>query len=162
MLRAWCHYTCVVHIALGSDHAGVELKDFLVAHLRDLGHSVRDLGTYSGASVDYPDYGAAIGRAVANGDCDFGVGCCGTGIGIAIAANKVQGVRAAVVHDVTTAHLARAHNNANVICFGGRVVGSEVATQALDAYMSAEFAGERHALRLEKIQRLEDALWVAR
>lgn len=151
-----------MRIALGSDHAGIELKDLLVSQLKALGHSVRDLGTHSGASVDYPDYGAAIGRAVASGNCDFGVGCCGTGIGISIAANKIQGVRAAVVHDVTTAHLAREHNDANVICFGSRIIGSAVAIEALAAFMAAEFAGDRHARRLEKIQRLEEALWVLR
>jgi ribose 5-phosphate isomerase B len=151
-----------VRIALGSDHAGIVLKDSLVDHLRSLGHDVRDLGTHSVASVDYPDYGAAVGRAVVSGECDLGVCCCGTGNGISIAANKIQGVRAAVVHDVTTAHLAREHNDANVICFGSRVVGSVVAAEALNAFLVAEFAGDRHARRLEKIQRLEEALWVSR
>ncbi len=146
-----------MRIALGSDHAGLDLKDLLAAHLDNNGHDVADLGTHSPDSVDYPDFGEAVGRFVVAGDADLGVCCCGTGIGIAIAANKVRGVRAAVVHDVTTAHLAREHNDANVICFGSRVVGALVAVEALDAFLSATFAGERHAKRIEKIQRLEEA-----
>jgi len=152
-----CHYTCAVRIALGSDHAGLELKNLLVAHLGNKGHELFDLGAHSPDSVDYPDFGGAIGRFVAAGNADFGVCCCGTGIGIAIAANKINGVRAAVVHDVTTAHLAREHNDANVICFGSRVIGALVAIEALDAFLSAAFAGERHAQRVEKIHRLEEA-----
>lgn len=151
------HYTDVVRIAFGSDHAGLELKNLLAAHLGNKGHELFDLGTHSPDSVDYPDFGAAVGRSVAAGDVDFGVCCCGTGIGISIAANKINGVRAAVVHDVTTAHLAREHNDANVICFGSRVTGVLVAIEALDAFMSTTFAGERHAQRIEKIDRLEEA-----
>lgn len=151
------HYTCDVRIALGSDHAGLELKTALVAHLYITGHEPIDLGTDSPDSVDYPDFGAAVGRFVAAGDADLGVCCCGTGIGMSIAANKIDGVRAAVVHDVTTAHLAREHNDANVICFGSRVTGALVATEALDAFLSASFARERHAQRVEKIHRLEEA-----
>ncbi len=151
------HYTCHVRIALGSDHAALDLKDLLATHLVAGGHSVLDLGTNSTESVDYPDFGAAVGRAVVEGSADLGVCCCGTGIGISIAANKVAGVRAAVVHDVTTAHLAREHNDANVICFGARVIGSLVATEALDAFLAATFAGDRHQRRIEKIQRLEEA-----
>jgi ribose 5-phosphate isomerase B len=114
-----------------------------------------DLGSFSPEPVDYPDYGAAVGRSVVSGDATFGVCVCGTGIGIGIAANKVPGVRAAVVHDVSSARLARVHNNANVICFGARLVGPVVATDALEAFLLGEFAGGRHLRRIEKITALE-------
>ena len=113
-----------MRIALGSDHAGYELKTVLANTLSEWGHDTLDLGTDNASdSVDYPDFGAAVGRSVASGDCDLGVAVCGSGIGIAIAANKVSGVRAAVVHDVTSAHLAREHNHANVMCLGARLTG---------------------------------------
>jgi len=146
-----------VRIALGSDHAGLELKNLLAAHLERAGHDVSDLGTHSTDAVDYPDFGAAVGRAVVGGEADIGVCCCGTGIGISIAANKIVGVRAAAVHDVTTARLAREHNGANVVCFGARVIGTVVAIDAIDAFLAASFAGGRHERRIEKIQRLEEA-----
>jgi ribose 5-phosphate isomerase B len=119
---------------------------------------VSDLGTHDTVSVDYPDYGAAVGRAVVTGEAELGVCCCGTGIGISIAANKIAGVRAAVVHDVTSATLARAHNDANVVCFGSRMIGTAVATDALDAFLTASFLGGRHARRIEKIELLEEAM----
>ena len=144
-----------MRIAVGSDHAGFPLKQLLAVHLTDAGHQVDDLGTDSERSVDYPEFGAAVGRAVSEGRAELGVCACGTGIGIAIAANKVDGVRAAVVHDVTTARLARAHNHANVLCLGGRIVGSEVAKDAVDAFLSAEPAGGRHDRRIEEITALE-------
>ena len=140
---------------MGSDHAGRALKDLLAAHLRAVGHDVDDLGTDSDDSVDYPDYGAAVGHAVIAGRAELGVCCCGTGIGISIAANKIDGIRAAVVHDVTSARLAREHNNANVVCFGGRLLGTVEATDALEAFLGAEFAGGRHAERVAKIELLE-------
>ena len=142
---------------MGSDHAGFALKELLAKHLADRGYEVHDLGTHSEERVDYPDFGAAVGRAVATGDVDLGVCCCGTGIGISIAANKVAGVRAAVVHDVSSARLAREHNDANVVCFGERLIGSVVAVDALDAFLSATFAGGRHALRIAKISELEES-----
>ncbi len=145
-----------VRFALGSDHAGLQLKDVLGGHLAAAGHEVVDLGTHSEAAVDYPDFGAAVGRAVVAGEVDFGLCVCGTGNGIAIAANKVRGVRAALVHDVTSARLAREHNDANVICFGARLTGPVVATDALDAFILSSFAGGRHIPRLEKITRLEE------
>ena len=119
------------------------------------GHEGIDLGTHSLDSVDYPDFGAAVARAVVAGEADRGVLVCGSGNGIAIAANKVTGARAAVVHDVTSARLAVEHNDANVCAIGARFVGEQVATDALRAYLGAEFAGGRHANRLEKIARLE-------
>lgn len=147
-----------MRIAVGSDHGGYQLKRLLAQHLAGHGHAVDDLGTDSAdVSVDYPDYGAAVGRAVTSGTADLGVCVCGTGIGIAIAANKVPGVRAAVVHDVTTARLARQHNHANVVCFGGRLVGSQVALDAVDAFLAATFDGGRHQRRIDEITALEQA-----
>lgn len=143
-----------MRIAAAADHAGYRLKDELVAHLVHRGHDVVDLGTNDAARVDYPDYGAAVGRAVASGEAELGLCVCGSGIGIAIAANKVPGVRAAPVHDVTAAHLAREHNNANVICLGERLIGPEVAKEALDAFLAAQFEGGRHEARVAKINAL--------
>jgi ribose 5-phosphate isomerase B len=144
----------MTRIAAGSDHAGFALKSDLVAHLRALGHDVVDCGTHSTDRVDYPDFGAAVGRAVAAGDAELGLLVCGSGIGIAIAANKIPGVRAATVHDVTSAHLAREHNDANIIAMGERLIGPEVAREALDAFLAAEFEGGRHAGRVAKIDDL--------
>lgn len=144
-------------IAAGADHAGVHLKDSLVEMLRALGHEVIDLGTNGDGRVDYPDYGAAVGRAVTDGTADLGLCVCGSGIGIAIAANKIAGVRAATVHDVTSAHLARAHNNANVVCVGERLTGPEVAKEAVLAFVHGSFEGGRHQGRVEKISALESA-----
>lgn len=144
----------MARIALGSDHAGFRLKCELAAHLATAGHEVVDLGTHSEDRVDYPDFGAAVGRAVADARADVGVCVCGSGIGICIAANKVPGVRAATVHDVTSAHLAREHNDANVVCLGERLVGPEVAKEAVDAFLGASFEGGRHTARVAKIDAL--------
>ena len=141
-------------IAVGADHAGFDLKQLLADHLRELGHEVLDLGTYSDERVDYPDYGAAVGRAVVGGEAELGLLVCGSGIGICIAANKVPGVRAATVHDVTSARLARGHNDANVMCLGARFVGEQVALDALDAFLTAPFEGGRHTARVAKIDAL--------
>jgi ribose 5-phosphate isomerase B len=144
-----------MRIAVGSDHAGYVLKEFLAAHLAERGHDIDDFGTDSERSVDYPEFGAAVGRAVSEGRAQLGLCACGTGIGIAIAANKIEGVRAAVVHDVTTARLARAHNHANVVCMGGRILGHEVAKDAIDTFLSTEPVGGRHDQRVEEIAVLE-------
>ena len=127
----------------------------MAAHLRTNGHELLDLGTNSPESVDYPDYGAAVARAVANGDADLGMACCGSGLGIAMAANKVHGARAATCHDVTSARLARLHNNANVICFGERLIGQEVAREALDTFIATAFEGGRHESRVAKLDSLD-------
>jgi ribose 5-phosphate isomerase B len=148
-----------MRIALGSDHAGFELKTILAKTLVEWGHETLDLGTDNGTdSVDYPDFGAAVGRSVASGDCDVGVAVCGTGIGISIAANKVPGVRAATVHDVTSAHLAREHNHANVLCLGARLTGPVVAVEALGAWLDATPAEGRHVARIAKIDELDEQL----
>jgi ribose 5-phosphate isomerase B len=148
-----------MRVAFGSDHAGFSLKVMLMAELAQRGHDVSDVGTANAeVSVDYPDYGAAVGRAVAAGDVELGVCTCGSGIGIAMAANKIPGVRAAVVHDVTTATLARQHNHANVVCLGSRVVGPAVAIDALVAFLSATEERGRHDGRLAKLAALDREL----
>lgn len=139
-----------------SDHAGFALKKALVTEARRLGHEVVDLGPDGEDRVDYPDYAAAVGKAVAEDPGARGLLCCGTGIGVSIAANKVPGVRCAVVWDEATARLAREHNDANVIAIGGRLVSVDDARRMLDAWLTATFEGGRHAERLEKIRRLED------
>jgi RpiB/LacA/LacB family sugar-phosphate isomerase len=142
-------------IALGSDHAGYAAKEKLAAHLRRKGHSVWDAGTSSEASVDYPDYARAVGGRVARGAARRGVLVCGTGIGMCISANKVRGVRAAVVWSVATARLAAEHNDANVLCLSGRLFDHRQRAAMLDAWLAAPFAGGRHARRVRKIRALE-------
>jgi ribose 5-phosphate isomerase B len=148
-----------MRVAFGSDHAGFALKEVLKAELTAQGHEAIDLGTFDGTtSVDYPDFGAAVGRAVTSGEAELGVCTCGTGIGISMAANKVAGVRAAVVHDVTTATLARQHNHANVVCLGARVSGPAVAIDALHAFLAASEEHGRHDERITKLAQLDTQL----
>jgi len=144
----------MARIAVGADHAGYHLKQDIAAHLEDIGHEVVDVGTHSTDRVDYPDFGAAVGQSVAGGDAEMGIAVCGSGIGICIAANKVPGIRAATVHDATSAHLAREHNDANVICVGERLIGPAVAIEAVDAWLGASFEGGRHEGRVAKIDAL--------
>lgn len=143
-----------MRIAAGSDHAGYRLKRVLAEHLAGLGHEVTDLGTHDEDRVDYPDFGAAVGRAVAGGEADLGVCVCGSGIGMAMAANKVAGIRAANVHDTASASLARQHNDANVVCFGQRLIDDGTALAALDAFLGASFEGGRHVGRVAKLDAL--------
>ena len=143
-----------MRVATGSDHAGYRLKQVLAERLAEQGHEVVDLGTHSEDRVDYPDFGAAVGRAVAAGDADLGVCVCGSGIGIGMAANKVGGIRAAVVHDSVSAALARQHNDANVVCFGQRLIEEDTALAALDAFLDASFEGGRHVARVAKLDAL--------
>jgi len=140
-------------VAVASDHAGLPLKDLLKADLLAMGHEVSDLGTHDTASVDYPDFGYAAAETVAQGKAERAVICCGTGIGISIAANRNAGVRAALCHDVTTARLAREHNDANVLALGARVMGTEAARDCLKAFMETAFAAGRHAPRVDKLGR---------
>jgi ribose 5-phosphate isomerase B len=143
-------------IALGADHAGYDLKAALVATLLQWGHEIVDLGTSNGQdSVDYPDFGSAVGHCVVSGGAELGVAVCGSGIGISIAANKVPGVRAALVHDATSARLAREHNHANVLCLGARLIGVTVAQDALGAWLDAEPNEGRHLARLDKLSQLD-------
>ncbi|TXL76794.1 ribose 5-phosphate isomerase B [Vineibacter terrae] len=138
-------------IALASDHAGFDLKEHLKRELQAAGHVILDLGTSSTDSVDYPDFGTALAGAIRDGRAGRGVLVCGTGIGISIAANREPAVRAAVVHDVTSARLARQHNDANVIALGARLVGPEVAKDCLRAFLETPFEGGRHAARVAKL-----------
>jgi len=140
-----------VKIAFGADHAGFELKERLKAHASARGHEVLDLGTRSTDSVDYPDFGRAVGEAVAGGRADRGVAVCGSGIGIAIAANKVAGVRAGVPNDLFATRLMREHNDANVIAFGARLVAAPLAEAMLDLFLETPFAGGRHERRVRKL-----------
>jgi len=139
-------------IAIGCDHAAVELKNEIAEYLRGKGFEVQDFGTNSSESVDYPEYGKKVGHAVADGICDKGVLICGTGIGISIAANKVKGVRAAVCSEPVSARLTKEHNDANIIAFGARIVGSEMAKAIVDAFFDAEFQGGRHQRRVDMIE----------
>jgi ribose 5-phosphate isomerase B len=140
-------------IAVASDHAGFDLKEILKRDLQSAGHEVLDLGTGSTESVDYPDFGKAMAEAIASGKVARGVLVCGTGIGISIAANRNPKVRAAVVHDTITARLAREHNDANVVAFGQRLIGVEVAREALQVFLKTGWEGGRHARRVEKLSK---------
>jgi ribose 5-phosphate isomerase B len=145
-----------VRVALGSDHAGYQLKVAVAKHLIDTGHEISDLGTHSEESVDYPPICAAVGRAVVSGDADRGIVIGGSGQGEAIAANKVRGVRAALCLDEYTARFARLHNDANVLSLGGRILGETFALAVVDVFLSTEFESGRHVRRLQQIEEIED------
>jgi ribose 5-phosphate isomerase B len=145
----------VERIAIGSDHGGFRLKEEVKAYLVKQGYTVQDMGTSTEESVDYPDFAAAVARAVQQKRVELGILICGTGIGMAITANKFRGIRAAVVHDAYTAAMSRRHNDANVITFGGRVVGAGVAFSIVDAWLGNRFEGGRHSRRLDKIRVFE-------
>jgi ribose 5-phosphate isomerase B len=141
-------------IAVASDHAGFDLKEILKRDLQEAGHDVVDLGTHSSTeSVDYPDFGAAMGEAIASGRAGRGVLVCGSGIGISIAANRNPRVRAALAHDVISARLSREHNDANVVAFGQRLIGVEVAREALKVFLTTGYEGGRHAARVAKLSK---------
>jgi len=144
-----------MRIAIGSDHAGFGLKETLRAHLEAAGHTVADHGPAAPERCDYPDFAAAVGRAVASAEVDAGVLVCGSGIGMSIAANKIHGVRAAVVGDVEHALLAKQHNDANVLCLGERFTAPARACQMVDAWLTAEHEGGRHTDRVAKMMALE-------
>ncbi len=145
-----------MRIAVASDHAGFELKQKIVSWLAARpAYEALDLGPGNTERTDYPDWAARVAQAIASGEAERGVLICGSGIGISIAANKHPGIRAALVHDVTTARLCRAHNDANVLCMGQRIVGDEVAENALDAFLETTFAGGRHTGRVAKIRAAE-------
>ena len=144
-------------IAVGADHGGVALKDAIATRLRDLGHTVNDLGTNSTDAVDYPDFAIAVARAVAGGSAALGIMVDGAGIGSAMAANKVPGARAALCYDITTATNAREHNNANVLTLGGGLIGKALALAIVETFVTVPFAGGRHAKRVDKINALDEA-----
>ncbi|BBM36190.1 ribose 5-phosphate isomerase B [Pseudoleptotrichia goodfellowii] len=139
-------------IAIGNDHAGVDLKHKIVEFLRKKGHEVTNVGTDTLDSVDYPDIAKEVAEKVLSGEAKYGVLICGTGIGISISANKVKGIRAALVHNEFTARLSRLHNDANVIALGARVLGDELAAMCVDTFINTEFEGGRHARRVGKIE----------
>ena len=143
-------------IAIGSDHGGYALKQEIMKHLEDRGLEYIDFGTYSEDSCDYPQYGAAVGRAVADGSCERGILICGTGIGISISANKIRGVRAALCGDCFSAEMTRRHNDANIVALGARVVGPGLALKIVDTFLDTEFEGGRHARRVEQMMALEE------
>ena len=143
-------------VAISADHAGFELKEHLASKLRGAGHELVDFGTDSVEPVDYPPFCAAVGRAVRDGDADLGMIVGGSGQGEQLAANKVRGVRAALCNDLYTARMARAHNDANVVTIGARIVGVGLAEEIVDAFLSTPFDGGRHALRVDMITALED------
>ena len=143
-------------IALGNDHAAPELKNIIKQHLIDRGIEVIDFGVQVGEKADYPVQGEKVARAVANGEADLGIAMCGTGIGISISCNKVKGIRAAVCSDPYSARLCKQHNNANVLCFGARVVGDELAKMIVDEWLDAEFEGGRHQRRIDLMMDIEN------
>lgn len=143
-------------IALGSDHASVELKEYIKAELGKMGYTVNDLGANSEKSVDYPDYAIKVAKEVRSKKADYGILFCGSGLGMSIAANKVRGIRAALCNDLYLAEMARKHNNANILVMGGRVIGKGLASEILKKFMNTTFEGGRHQDRLDKITKIEN------
>ena len=143
-------------IAIGNDHAAVDMKLGVKAHLESRGIEVIDMGTHTSDSCDYPVYGEKVGRAVASGEADLGIAICGTGVGIAMAAGKVKGIRACVCSEPCTARLSRMHNDSNVLAFGARVIGIEMAKMITDAWLDATFEGGRHQRRVDMIMAIEN------
>ena len=143
-------------IAIGCDHGALELKDLMVSHLEKKGYEVKDFGTYTKDSCDYPEFAAAAAKAVANGECDKGIVLCTTGIGVSITANKIKGIRCALLSDVMSARMTREHNDTNVMAIGAGVVGQMLALEIIDTWLGTEFSGEpRHQRRIDKVMALE-------
>ena len=143
-------------IAIGCDHGALALKDKMVAHLQGKGYEVKDFGTYTAASCDYPEFAAAAAKAVASGECDKGIVLCTTGIGVSISANKVDGIRCALLSDVWSAKMTRLHNDTNMMAMGAGVVGENLALEIADTWLTTEFSGdERHQRRIDKVMALE-------
>ncbi|ATD55934.1 ribose 5-phosphate isomerase B [Clostridium chauvoei] len=142
-------------IALGSDHGGIELKEEIIKYLQSEGYEIKDFGTNTKDSCDYPDYAVPVAEAVVAKEFDFGILVCGTGIGIGIAANKVPGVRAALCSDTFSAHATREHNNANILTLGQRVVGPGLALDIVKTFLNTNFEGGRHQLRIDKVSEVE-------
>ncbi len=144
-----------MNIAIASDHAGYEMKNFIKNVLFEMGHKVIDMGTDSSCSVDYPDYAEAVAKAISEGLYERGILICGTGIGMSIVANKFKNIRAALCNDIFTAKMSRLHNNANILCIGARVIGIGVAEEIVKTWINTPFEGERHVRRLDKINLIE-------
>ncbi|MCX7831576.1 MAG: ribose 5-phosphate isomerase B [Actinobacteria bacterium] len=145
-----------MRVAIGADHAGYKLKEFLKKRLQDCGYSIVDVGTFSEDSVDYPDYAYEVSNLIVNGKADFGVLVCGTGLGMSIAANKIRGIRAAACSNIFESIMSRRHNDANIICVGSRVIGDEHAFLLVKTFLEEPFEGGRHQRRVEKIKQLEE------
>ncbi len=146
-----------MRIGIGNDHAAVELKNQITAHIEaNYGYEVVNFGTDSSESVDYPVYGEKVARAVAAGDVDLGIVICGTGLGISLAANKVKGIRCCVCSEPYTARMSRAHNDCNMLAFGARVVGLDLAKMIVDTWLTTEFEGGRHQRRVDLIKEIEN------
>ena len=143
-------------LGIGNDHVGYEMKLEIKAYLEAKGHEVIDYGAYSSERSDYPVYGEKVARAIVSGECDAGILICGTGVGISVSANKLHGIRAAVCSEPVTAALSKRHNNANIIAFGARIVGIEMAKAIVDAWLEAEFEGGRHAHRVALMMDIEN------
>lgn len=143
-------------IGIGTDHGGLELKLHIKNLLESKGYEVKDFGVHTKDSVDYPDIAIPVCESVVSGECECAILVCGTGIGMSIAANKVKGIRAAHVTDSFSARMTKMHNNANVICLGGRITGPEIASDIVEAYLSAEYEGGRHQNRIDKMMALEN------
>ena len=143
-------------IAIGCDHGALELKNAVLEHLQKKGYEVADFGTYTAASCDYPDFAGAAARAVASGECEKGIVLCTTGIGVSIAANKVRGIRCALLSDVLSAKMPRLHNDTNMMALGAGIVGKNLALEIVDTWLGTEFSGdERHQRRIDKVMALE-------
>lgn len=142
-------------IAIGSDHAGFDLKEFVVNYLKEIGHEPIDFGSFNDESTDYPVYAKKVSTEVADGTYELGILVCGTGVGISIVANKVKGIRAVVCSEPLTAKLSREHNNSNILAFGARIIGTEMAKMIIDEWLNAKFDGERHAQRVDMICSIE-------
>ncbi len=143
-------------IGIGNDHTAFDLKNIIKAHLEGQGYEVVDYGSYSSERCNYPEFGEKVARAIAAGEVELGVLICGTGVGISLAANKVKGIRAAVCSEPYTAQLVRRHNNAQIIAFGARVVGDEMAKMIVDEFLNAKFEGGRHQMRVDMIMDIEN------
>ena len=141
-------------LSIASDHAGFKLKEKIKKNLKKKKITVVDLGPKTDDSVDYPDFAETVAKSVASGEAEFGLLVCGSGIGVCMVANKISGIRAATIHDVTSAHLSREHNDANIICLGERLIGPEVAKEALDVFLASEFQEGRHLNRVKKIDKI--------
>ena len=143
-------------IAIGNDHSALELKAVVIKHFEENGHEVVDYGTNTNESCDYPIYGEKVALAIKNNEAELGILICGTGIGISLAANKVPGIRAAVCSEPYSAKMTRAHNNANILAFGARVVGQDLAKMIVDAFVNTKFEGERHQRRVDMLTAIEE------
>ena len=143
-------------IALGADHGGYELKESIKKHLDEKGVEYKDYGSYTGEAIDYPIIAKQVADAIVSGECERGILCCGTGIGMSMAANKIKGIRAACCSDYFSAKFTRLHNDANALCIGARVIGSCLALDIVDAFLGAEYEGGRHAIRVKMMEDIEN------